>query len=124
MGRGRRSVTCAIFIFPRQGQRLLQPVSEQIEDCMADRSNGLARPLIVFLTRDTAPQITPAPISRTWMSKLSETRKGWPNRCLPMLTANQSGWELRNRCAFTATWLGQENGADVLLTPAQGGTRR
>ena len=89
---------------------------------MADRSDRPARPLIVLITRDTAPQIAPAPISRTWMSKLSETRKGWPNRCLPMLTANQSGWELRNRCAFTATWLGQENGADVMITPDQSDT--
>ena len=89
---------------------------------MTDKSNRPARPLIVFITRDTAPQITPAPISRTWMSKLSETRKGWPNRCLPMLTANQSGWELLNRCAFTATWLGQENGVDVMIAPDQSDT--
>ena len=86
---------------------------------MSDKANRPARPLIGFITRDTAPQITPAPISRTWMSKLSETRKGWPNRCLPMLTANQSGWELRNRCPFTATWLGQENDVDVMIKPDQ-----
>jgi hypothetical protein len=34
-----------------------------------------------------------------------------------MLIANQSGWELRNPCAFTATWFGQENGADVMIVP-------
>jgi hypothetical protein len=84
---------------------------------MRDKPNRPDRPLIGFTTRDTAPQITPAPISRTWMSKLSEARKGWPNRCLPMLTANQSGWELRNRCAFTATWFGQENEVDVMIAP-------
>ncbi len=86
---------------------------------MSEKSNRPTRPLIGFITRDTAPQITPAPISRPWMSKLSETRKGWPNRCLPMLTANQSGWELRNRCPFTATWLGQENDVDVMIKPDQ-----
>jgi hypothetical protein len=32
-----------------------------------------------------------------------------------MLVANQGGWELRNPCAFTATWFGQENGVDVLI---------
>jgi len=84
---------------------------------MSDKSNTPARPLIGFMTRDNAPQITPAPISRTWMSEMSETRAGWPNRCLPMLIANQSGWELRNRCAFTATWFGQENGVDVTIAP-------
>ncbi|MDT5412096.1 MAG: hypothetical protein QOG14_4316, partial [Mycobacterium sp.] len=69
---------------------------------MNDKSDGPARPLIGFITRDDAPQITPAPVSRTWMS---ETREGWPTRCLPMLIANQSGWELRNPSAFTATWM-------------------
>jgi hypothetical protein len=51
------------------------------------------------------------------MSKLTETRKGWPNRCLPMLIANQSGWELRNPCGFTATWFGQDNDVDVMIVP-------
>jgi hypothetical protein len=46
-----------------------------------------------------------------------ETRVGWPTRCLPMLIANQSGWELRNQCAFSATWMGQEIGPDVVITP-------
>jgi hypothetical protein len=84
---------------------------------MSDKSSERARPLIGFITRENAPQIGPAPVSRTWMAKISETRKGWPNRCLPMLIANQSGWELRNPCAFTATWFGQENGADVMIVP-------
>jgi hypothetical protein len=33
-----------------------------------------------------------------------------------MLIANQSGWELRNPCGFTATWLGQQ-GMDVMIAP-------
>jgi Family of unknown function (DUF6065) len=86
---------------------------------MSDMSNRPARPLIGFTTGDNAPQITPAPISRRWMSEMSQTLKGWPNRCLPMLIANQSGWELRNRCAFTATWFGGEDGADVMIAPAK-----
>lgn len=44
---------------------------------------------------------------------MAEMRAGSPTRCLTMLIASQSGWELRNRCAFTATWFGQENGVDV-----------
>ncbi len=82
---------------------------------VSDKSNGPGRPLIGFITGDNAPQIAPAPISREWMSAQSETGKGWPSRCLPMLVANQSGWELRNPCAFTATWFGQEDGVDVLI---------
>ncbi len=84
---------------------------------MSDKSNRpAARPLIGFITRDNPPQITPAPISRAWMSEQSATDKGWPTRCLPMLIANQSGWLLRNRCSFTATWMGRD-GVDVMIVP-------
>ncbi|MCV7163621.1 DUF6065 family protein [Mycobacterium stomatepiae] len=89
---------------------------------MSDRSDGTSRPLIGFTTRDNAPPIVPAPIGRAWMPDMSKTRTGWPNRCLPMLIANQSGWELRNPCAFTATWMGQPGGVDVMITPHQRGT--
>ncbi|HZC12247.1 MAG TPA: DUF6065 family protein [Mycobacterium sp.] len=84
---------------------------------MSDKSEGPARPLIGYITRENAPQITPAPINRTWMREQSESGEGWPTRCLPMLIANQSGWELRNRCAFSAMWVGDKNGADVMITP-------
>jgi hypothetical protein len=84
---------------------------------MSEESDGQDRPLIGFITRDHAPPIAPAPISRTWMSEMSEMRIGWPNRCLPMLIANQSGWELRNPCAFTATWFGRQGGVDVTIAP-------
>ncbi|ORB72940.1 DUF6065 family protein [Mycobacterium scrofulaceum] len=81
---------------------------------MADRPGGPALPLTAYLTGDNAPPITPAPISRPWMS---EMRDGWPNRCLPMLIANQSGWELGNPSAFTATWMGGDDSMGVLITP-------
>jgi Family of unknown function (DUF6065) len=83
---------------------------------VSDRPNGTAHPLIGFVTRENAPEITPAPINRSWMREMAQTRTGWPNRCLPMLIANQSGWELRNPCAFTATWFDQD-GVDVLIQP-------
>ncbi|BBZ38123.1 DUF6065 family protein [Mycobacterium conspicuum] len=83
---------------------------------MSDESDASDLPLFAFTTRDNAPQIAPAPIGRTWMSEITERRTGWPSRCLPMLIANQSGWELRNPCAFTATWLGQQ-GVDVMIAP-------
>ena len=79
---------------------------------MSDKSGGQTRPLIAFTSQDNAPPITPAPISRPWMS---EMRNGWPNRCLPMLIANQSGWELRNPCAFTATWMGGDDSMGVMV---------
>jgi hypothetical protein len=83
---------------------------------MSDNSNGPARPLIAFITGKNAPQITPAPTSRAWMTAQSESNKGWPSRCLPMVIANQSGWELRNPSGFTATWFDQD-GVDVMIQP-------
>ncbi|EUA32345.1 hypothetical protein I548_1119 [Mycobacterium intracellulare] len=81
---------------------------------MSDESTGQARPLIGYITHEIAPQITPAPIGRTWMS---EMRQGWPHRCLPMLIANQSGWEVRNRNAFTATWMGGDDRTSLMIAP-------
>jgi hypothetical protein len=81
---------------------------------MSDKSNDPARPLIGFTTGDHALPIGPAPINRTWMS---ETRQGWATRCLPLLIANQSGWELRNPSAFTATWMGGNNVGDLTIVP-------
>lgn len=81
---------------------------------MSDESTGQARPLIGYITHDIAPPITPAPIGRAWMSAM---RDGWPHRCLPMLIANQSGWEVRNRSAFTATWMGGNARTDMTIVP-------
>ncbi len=84
---------------------------------MSDNADGPARPLIGYITGDNAPQIAPASANRAWMTAQSEADKGWPSRCLPMLIANQSGWELRNQCAFTVIWIAQDDGIDVLIEP-------
>lgn len=81
---------------------------------MTDQSGSHARTLIAFVTSDNAPPIAPAPAGRTWMS---EMRRGMPKRCLPMIIANQGGWELRNPCAFTATWTGEDGANGVRIAP-------
>ncbi|MBW0014244.1 DUF6065 family protein [Mycobacterium sp.] len=81
---------------------------------MSDEHDGPARPLIGFITGDNAPPIAPAPVGRSWMSEMPQS---WANRCLPMLVANQSGWEIRNPCAFTATWMGREDRLGVVIAP-------
>ena len=47
--------------------------------------------------------ITPAPVGRDWMSA---TRNGFARRCLPLLIANQLGWEVLNPVDFTVVWDG------------------
>lgn len=81
---------------------------------MTEQSEGPQRPLIGYITHDIAPPIAPAPIGRAWMSQM---RQGWPHRCLPMLIANQSGWEVRNRSAFTATWMGGDDRTSLTIVP-------
>jgi hypothetical protein len=83
---------------------------------MSDKPDG-NRVLIGYVTRENAPRITPASVGRTWMQEMTQANIGWPKRCLPMLIANQSGWELRNPAAFTATWMGPGQGVDVIIAP-------
>ncbi|WP_156687097.1 DUF6065 family protein [Mycobacterium sp. Marseille-P9652] len=70
--------------------------------------------MIGFVAGGNVPPIVPAPVGRPWMSEKSLS---WANRCLPMLIANQSGWELRNPCAFTAAWMGRDDRLGVTITP-------
>jgi Family of unknown function (DUF6065) len=86
----------------------------QIEDRMSDEPTRPSRPLIGFTTGGNAPPIGPAPTGRGWMSA---TRRGWANRCLPLLIANQSGWELRTPTAFTATWMGGDDPGALMIAP-------
>ena len=48
---------------------------------------------------------------------MSEMRQGWATRCLPILIANQSGWEVRNPCGFTATWMGRDDRMGMTIAP-------
>jgi len=50
-------------------------------------------------------EFRPAPIARSWMS---ETRDGFARRCLPMLIANQAGWEILNPADTVVEWDGTE----------------
>jgi len=54
----------------------------------------------------------PAQRAREWMVK---TGGSFANRCLPLLMANESGWWLLNRHAFTATWNGGPRRSDTEL---------
>src|SRR5256714_15668359 len=51
---------------------------------------------------DTAP-ITPARRERKWME---EAEKKAPYRCLPLVVANQYGWEILSTHHFRAIWDG------------------
>jgi hypothetical protein len=68
--------------------------------------------LVAYVTGASELDIVPAERSRDWMVK---TGRSFANRCLPLLMANESGWWLRNRHAFTATWNGGPSQGDIGL---------
>lgn len=47
---------------------------------------------------------------------MDETHKGWANRCLPLIVANEAGWVLLNPYAFEATWNGEAGTAGLTIT--------
>jgi hypothetical protein len=63
-------------------------------------------PTLIALAFGSPPvEIVPAPRRRAWMDDAHER---WPNRCLPLLVANEAGWVLLNRTPFSVVWDGDE----------------
>src|SRR2546423_11937035 len=60
---------------------------------------------------DTAP-ITPARRERKWME---EAEKKAPYRCLPLVVANQYGWEILSTHHFRATWDGTSGSVGLVV---------
>ena len=61
----------------------------------------------------TKVDIVPASRRREWMD---QAKHRWPNRCLPLLMANESAWWLLNPVAFTATWDGGSDQSSLTIT--------
>ena len=68
----------------------------------------------------TEIDIVPA---RRWRAWMDSAEHRWPNRCLPLLVANESAWWLLNPFAFTAVWDGGNTDASVKVT-LDGAARR
>jgi hypothetical protein len=65
-------------------------------------------------------EIRPADREREWM----QTEAGrFAKRCLPLLIANQAGWELLNPIAFSAVWDGTDQIDAVRIWPHEAGER-
>ena len=60
----------------------------------------------------SAIDVKPAPIPRTWMEK---TANRFAYRCLPMTIANQSGWFVTNGGSLSARWNGGNSLDDTKL---------
>lgn len=66
-----------------------------------------------------APMVPGQP-DRDWMSKFSDRH---PYRCLPLIVANTSGWELQLPVSFMATWNGGPLATDIVVEPIGATTR-
>ncbi len=61
---------------------------------------------------DTETRIVPGEPGRDWMDA---TKIRFANRCLPLLIANQYGWDLIGDGAFSAVWNGGERPEDTVI---------
>ena len=77
-----------------------------------DEEPAARRALVAYAYATPRPELTPAPRRREWMEKAHDK---WPNRCLPLLVANESGWTMRNPHTFHATWSGEERPEAVTI---------
>jgi uncharacterized protein DUF6065 len=70
--------------------------------------DGQDRPKSLIALAFTRPLVPIEPASR-WRDWMETAKDRWPNRCLPLLVANESGWTLENSNAFEAVWDGRES---------------
>lgn len=87
--------------------RMTDAASLSRDDGATDRGpdgSGDALALVAYPAGNGWPvDIRPAPRARDWLN-LPPAHTG--KHCLPLLLANQAGWELLNPRAFTVTWAG------------------
>jgi Family of unknown function (DUF6065) len=64
---------------------------------------------------DSAPtEMVPGRPDRDWMDAFSDRH---PYRCLPLVVANTTGWELLSPVSFTAAWNGGPRIEDIRIDP-------
>ncbi len=62
-------------------------------------------------------EVIPGRFRREWME---QTTDRFAYRCLPMVTANTSGWELISPCSFEASWSGADDQAAISIRSSDG----
>jgi hypothetical protein len=70
--------------------------------------------LICYKVDPNAAEMVPGRPDRDWMDQFGDRH---PYRCLPLVVANTTGWELLCPASFTATWNGGMRQADIRLDP-------
>jgi len=68
--------------------------------------------ITAYLVNERPPELRSGEHRREWMD---DTSGRFAYRCLPLLIANQSGWDLLCPAAFTAIWNGGSSRHDLLI---------
>ncbi len=70
--------------------------------------------LTCYVTEGQGAPIVPGRQDRTWMDAFADRH---PYRCLPLVVANTTGWEILSPVSFTASWTGGPTIADIRIDP-------
>lgn len=68
--------------------------------------------LVAYRLNETPYRLVTASPKRQWMD---ETDQRFAYRCLPMVIANQAGWNVLNPYAFRAMWIGGDSSERILI---------
>lgn len=74
--------------------------------------------LMCYSIHDDACRIVPGQPDRQWMDAFTDRH---PYRCLPLVLANTTGWEVLSPVSFTAEWNGGPGKGDIRIDADDGG---
>jgi hypothetical protein len=70
--------------------------------------------LTCYTVHGAGAEMVPGRPERQWMDEFSNRH---PYRCLPLVVANTTGWELLSPVSFTASWNGGPRADDIRIDP-------
>src|SRR5689334_3714559 len=82
------------------------------KEVIRPREESQRRVVAYQIEEDDFAPIRPAPRERRWMELAKDK---FPYRCLPLVTANQYGWEILSTHHVRATWDGTSDAEGVTV---------
>jgi hypothetical protein len=76
--------------------------------------------LTCYVIEGEPREIVPGRSDRDWMDAFADRH---PYRCLPLVVANTTGWEILCPISFTASWTGGPRIEDIRIDPDDGASR-
>ncbi|HEX7325758.1 MAG TPA: DUF6065 family protein [Rhodanobacteraceae bacterium] len=105
-----RPVTHAVVNPMPEARTLPEAAHSQPEPASVDHAPATAPQLTCYKVHPNAAPIIPGRRDRKWMD---DTSDHYAYRCLPLSTANTSGWEITAPLSFEVTWNGNKDNAAI-----------